>query len=118
MYFPLFVPHLKPRKWTFISLSLRNKRPQVGHANLGAGFAQMRKQKQRLSSENFRLRNKLAKVEQQLKLERMLAMRLHTMLQRASVRLSAISELLSGLFKSRRQSWRSSAESRVRSTQL
>ena len=64
-----------------------------------AEMAQMRKQKQRLSSENFRLRNKLAKVEQQLKLERMLAMRLHTMLQRASVRLSAISELLSGLFK-------------------
>ena len=64
-----------------------------------AEMAQMRKQKQKLSSENYRLRNKLAKVEQQLKLERMLAMRLHSMLQRASVRLSAISELLSGLFK-------------------
>jgi uncharacterized protein (DUF2132 family) len=62
-------------------------------------MALMRKQKQRLSSENFRLRNKLANVEQQLELERMLAMRLHSMLPRASARLSAISELLSDLFK-------------------
>ena len=64
-----------------------------------AEMAQMRKQKQRLISENFRLRNKLTKVEQQLNLERMLAMRLHSMLQRASMRLSAITELLSDLFK-------------------
>ena len=64
-----------------------------------AEMAQMRKQKQRLSSEHYRLRNKLAKVDQQLRLERMLAMRLHIMLQRASMRLSSITEMLSGLSK-------------------
>jgi hypothetical protein len=59
----------------------------------------MRKSKQRLSSENYRLRKQVAMLRCQLEIERDLARRLQLLLCRAASRLETIARGISNLFQ-------------------
>lgn len=61
-------------------------------------IANLRRQKARAHSENHRLRLKLARVEQQLLLERTLVRNYQVLLYRASSRLGAIAKMLAEMF--------------------
>ena len=58
----------------------------------------MKRQKQRLSSENYRLRRQVERLRAHLELERSLARRLQLLLCRAASRLEGLSRGLSQLF--------------------
>ena len=63
-----------------------------------AEMTQIRKQKQRLSSENYRLGRQVERLREHLELERSLARRLQLILCRTSGRLEGLSVAISGLF--------------------
>jgi hypothetical protein len=68
-------------------------------AESGDEMRAMRKSKQRLSSENYRLRRQVAMLRGQLGVERDIARRLQMLLSRASSRLETIAVAIAGLFQ-------------------